>query len=749
MSNSNSKTNNSNSITDRCWLSMTALEVDNFFIEHYVNTLGRHERGLKFIGKHLGLSPGQAVEQRIGFSDRTIGKEIPSHQTGAGRQFRVHLQSWGWYNRNGHEALRGCVTVPQFDRWGKVIRIHGFKINKNANCTGEIVIPIGTTADDQQPSRSQPRPHRIPPRPVAANEKPIDTHSSNLDGPTSGERANENVASNKDVASNKGSADAASELTIETSGDIIFRRDDRRYRVRGLEKNMSLCQLKVNLMASRHAGQLDELVHLDTLDLVKARARTSFIKATANELYVATDIIKKDIGQLLLQLETVVQQQIEAAQKPENRIVPLTQTETDNALTLLRGPNLLRRIVTDMETCGMVGEETNKLVGYLAAVSRLLERPLAIVIQSSSSAGKTSLMDGVLAMMPPEEQLRFSGMTGQSLFYLDADAIQHKTLAISEEEGIAEATYALKLLQSEGELRHATVGKSVDGRTVMQTHHVKGPAQIFLTSTAMEIDEELLNRCLVLTINETRQQTDAIQQLQRTARTAAGHQTQLLTNELRSLHQNAQRLLRPVRIYNPYATQLTFANDKTRLRRDHQKYLTLIETITLLHQHQRPIQTETDDGINGRVVEYLNVTRDDIRIANDLAAEVLGRSLDELAPQTRNLLLRLHEFVQTMVQQTNVRASEVRFTRRDVRESIAWSDFQVRTHLTKLVDLEYVLAHRGKNGQRYVYELLYSGEGREGEPFLMGLTDPSKLKEPATPASAQTPSIENTTLSPA
>jgi hypothetical protein len=164
--------------------------------------------------------------------------------------------------------------------------------------------------------------------------------------------------------------------------------------------------------------------------------------------------------------------------------------------------------------------------------------------------------------------------------------------------------------------------------------------------------------------------------------------------------------------------------------------------------------------MKGTVVEYLDVTRDDIRIANDLASEVLGRSLDELAPQTRNLLLLLHQFIQTTAgkttaQQTNVRASDVRFTRRDIRESIGWSDFQVRTHLRKLVDLEYVLAHRGKNGQRYVYELLYSGEGRHGEPFLRGLTDPTKLKEPtrrdSTPrdSTPQTPSIENTTPSPA
>ena len=512
-------------------------------------------------------------------------------------------------------------------------------------------------------------------------------------------------------------------LTIEEN-QIIFVRDDRRYRIRGLEKNHSLLQLKVNLMASR-----DDLVHLDTLDLVKARSRASFIKATATELFTDADTIKKDIGAMLLELETLQSDRIAGLKNPAITEVTLNDEEQREALSLLSDPNLLERIVADMEACGMVGESTNKLAGYLAATSRKLNEPLAIVIQSSSSAGKTSLMDAILAMMPSEDVQRFSGMTGQSLFYLDSDQIKHKILAISEDEGIGEATYALKLLQSEGELRHATVGRGEDGKPVTQTHHVEGPVQIFLTTTAMDIDEELVNRCLVLSVDESRNQTDAIQALQRDARTALVMQSRELTKRVRTLHQNAQRLIKPLTVYNPYAPQLTFASDKTRLRRDHQKYLTLIETIALLHQHQRTIHRNESAG---ETIEFINVERNDIAIANGLAGEILGRSLDELSPQTRNLLGKLHDYVGKHSQGNGVPRDAFRFTRRDVRESLGWRNSQLSVHLNRLVELEYVMVHRGRNGQRYVYELLYSGEGREGQPFMMGLLDPSKLKEPAT-----------------
>ena len=169
------------------------------------------------------------------------------------------------------------------------------------------------------------------------------------------------------------------------------------------------------------------------------------------------------------------------------------------------------------------GETTNKLVGYLAAVSRKLDQPLAIIIQSSSAAGKSSLMEAIFSFVPPEEQVKYSAMTGQSLFYMGETDLKHKILAIVEEEGVERASYALKLLQSEGALTIASTGKdSSTGRMVTQEYRVEGPVMIFLTTTAIRIDKELLNRCLVLSVDENREQTRAIHQFQRRRQTLAG-----------------------------------------------------------------------------------------------------------------------------------------------------------------------------------------------------------------------------------
>lgn len=511
-------------------------------------------------------------------------------------------------------------------------------------------------------------------------------------------------------------------IEVELKGDeAVARAEGRRYRVRGLAKNTSAEQLKVNILAAK-----GEQFHVDNLDLYSARLRSVFIAQAARELGESEDVIRKDVGRLLLKLEELHEEAVRKAVEPKKRAPILSEADTAAATALLKDPRLVDRILADFERCGVVGEETNKLVGYLAALSRKLDEPLAIVIQSSSAAGKSSLMEAVLAFMPEEERIKYSAMTGQSLFYVGEEDLAHKILAIVEEQGATKASYSLKLLQSEGELSIASTGKDpTTGRLVTHEYRVRGPVMIFLTTTAPEIDEELLNRCIVLTVDEEREQTRAIHKLQRERQTLEGLLARQDRTDLLRLHQNAQRLLRPLLVANPFARDLTFLDDRTRTRRDHVKYLTLIRAIALLHQHQRPVKVAERGG---RQVEYIEATVDDIALANRLAHQVLGRSLDELPPQTRRLLGMLDRFAAERTKQLKRERSDVRFTRRQVREAIGWGNTQLKIHLGRLVELEYLVVHPGDRGNSFAYELVYDGKGKEGTPFLTGLIDVETLR---------------------
>ena len=504
--------------------------------------------------------------------------------------------------------------------------------------------------------------------------------------------------------------------------EVRFAVGDRRYRIRGLSKNSSFDALKVNLLAARGEGGR---FHVDTLDLYGARQRAIYGKQAAAELGVEEDVIKADLGKVLLKLESLQDAQIREAMQPKDTAVVLTDEETVAALELLRDPRLLDRILEDFRLCGVVGEEVNKLVGYLAAVSRKLDDPLAVVIQSSSAAGKSSLMEAVLAFVPEEERVKYAAMTGQSLFYMGETNLRHKVLAVVEEEGASRASYALKILQSEGELTIASTGKDPEtGKLVTHEYRVEGPVMIFLTTTAIEIDEELLNRCLVLSVDEEREQTQAIHERQREGQSLEGMVARKAKARIMKVHRDAQRLLRTLAVVNPFARRLTFPDHRTRTRRDHTKYLGLIRTIALLHQYQRPKKTVTVDG---EVVEYVEVTVDDIAVANRLAHQVLGRSLDELSPQTRRLLLAVDAYVGRECARLGMERKDFRFTRREAREATGSSYEQLRVHLDRLVALEYAIVHRGMRGQSFVYELAYDGGGKDGGLFLNGLADVAGL----------------------
>jgi DNA primase len=731
-------------------------EVLRQVVDFYHEALKESPEALRYL-ESRGLTHPEMIEHfKLGYANRTLGYRLPATNRKAGAEMRGRLQQLGILRESGHEHFNGSIVIPIFScegsNQGDVLGMYGRKITPNLREGTPLHLYL-------------PGPHRgvfneqavRASREIILCESLIDaltfwcagfrnvTASYGVNGFTDEHREvlkNKHVwiAYDRDEAGDQAAEQLKKELgstarvlfphgmdanefalkvtpaaqsfavllnktekpppipiepEAKLAGDeITLEYDDRRYRVRGLGKNLSPELLKVNLLASRGDG-----FHVDTLDLYSARQRSAFVKQAAAETGTNEETIHKDVGRVLRKLEELQQDAIKKALEPAKPEIKITEEERREALSLLQDPHLLDRILEDFHICGIVGEETNTLVGYLAAVSRHLDSPLAVVVQSSSAAGKSSLMDAVLAFVPEEERIQFSAMTGQSLYYMGEMDLKHKVLAVVEEEGASRASYALKLLQSEGTLSIASTGKDPStGKLVTHQYKVEGPVMIFLTTTAIDLDEELLNRCLVLSVNEDREQTQAIHKLQREQQTLEGLIRRQERKEIVRRHQNAQRLLKPLYVANPYANELTFPDNRTRMRRDHVKYLTLIRVIALLHQHQRPINT-------ARGVTYIEATREDIQTADRLMKELLARSLDELPPQTRKLL----SLIEAMV----AGRAGFLFSRRDVRDHTGWGHTQLKIHLHRLEELEYLAIHHGGRGQNYVYELNWSGSETE------------------------------------
>jgi len=675
---------------------------------------------------------------RVQFPKGMDANEYAVKVTPAAKSLDLVLRRAEWMGR-GEPPERGpvvvvrspaAVGVPAAARGGEAAKKETARpASPSASPASSSPAAASAAAAPEPPSLSVPEPPAAEVSAEAGSEAPASPAAERAAAPAGPGPASSLAASREGDVSPAESPPAtllpappAAELPVSVSEqEVVIAVGDRRYRVRGLARNLSYDVMKVNLLATRAEG-----FHVDTLDLYSARQRSAFVKQASLELGLEARVVKSDVGRVLLELERLQDEQIQRAlAPPASPAVELSAAEREEALALLRDPRLVERILGAFERCGVVGEETNKLTAYLAAVSRKLERPLAVVVQSSSAAGKSVLLEAVLDFVPPEERVSYSAMTGQSLFYMGEADLKHKVLAVAEEEGAERASYALKLLQSEGELTIASTGKDPQtGRLVTHEYRVEGPVAILLTTTAIDVDEELLNRCLVLTVEESREQTRAIHRRQRERRTLGGLLAHREREAVVRRHRNAQRLVRPLAVVNPYAPALTFLDARTRTRRDHEKYLTLIESIALLHQHQRPVE-RVEHG--GREVEYIEVTVEDIALANRLAHEVLGRSLDELPPQTRRLLEELDRLVGAECERQGIEREDLRFTRRWVREAVGWGDTQLKVHLGRLVELEHVLVHPAGHAQRHVYELVYRGEGEDGRPVLPGLIDVERL----------------------
>lgn len=515
----------------------------------------------------------------------------------------------------------------------------------------------------------------------------------------------------------------------QTETGFVVQYGERQYEVRGVEKTGLKLRLTVKAV-KRAQGEMREKFHLDTVDLNSNRSRVLFAKACAELFGEKEDLVAEDVIRLIELAEAWT-----PAAKGDKADAPkMTRTDEEEALEFLKDSSLFNRILEDFETIGLTGEEANKLTAYIAATSRKLDDPLSILIQSRSAAGKSTLQDAVISLMPPEDYIKYTRLTDQALFYKEEDSLVHKLLAIEEEHGARGASYSIRNLQSSKALSIAATGKDpVTGKLRTEEYRVRGPVSLMITTTEVELDYETSNRFVTLTIDESREMTARILAKQRERETLEGLIQKAEAERVIRRHHNAQRLLRPLAVVNPYAKYLTYPSESLRARRDQQKYLGIIRAIAFLRQYQRPVKVKDlpspEPGKEAAPREYIEVTIEDIEFANRLAGEVLGQMLDELSPPSRALLKLIREMVKARCAELKVEPHEYHFTRRDVREWVQWSDFQIKCHIKQLEELEYLYSVVGKKGKEYVYELLYTGDGEEGKPFLSGLMSVERLRE--------------------
>ena len=382
-----------------------------------------------------------------------------------------------------------------------------------------------------------------------------------------------------EVSDKAPAASSAMPISTNKDGSILLSRHGLDFSARF--QSTLLGRLRVTVKVSR-----GDAFHVDSLDLYASRARSEFAKKVEKTLSAEAVQVESALLALIVECERV--SEAEAGDVVAAQPEPMSESERREALSFLKRPDLLDEISRDIDALGYVGEDTNKRLVYLVAVSRKLDDPLSAIVMSQSGAGKSGLTEVIERLTPAEDMVLLTRLTPQSLYYVEPGFLDRKLIVVEERSGSVEADYSIRVLQSRKKLiAAAPIKDPTTGNMRTKIFTVEARAAFIEATTAGSVNHENATRCFELSMDESPAQTQRIHERQRTMRTEAGLLLRKQAEAIARKHWNAQRLLEPLPVVIPFADRLTFPSSWMRTRRDHARFLNLIEVSAFLHQHQR------------------------------------------------------------------------------------------------------------------------------------------------------------------
>jgi DNA primase len=442
----------------------------------------------------------------------------------------------------------------------------------------------------------------------------------------------------------------------------------------GKVKPTGLDKLKVTMKFSREE---DSYPYRKSIDLYHHDQTENLIREVADHFVLPITEVRKCIGQLTNELEGYRIDMI------DDKIVSakiLSPEEKKQAEKYLSSPDLMKRIQQDIGKTGIVGEEINRLLAYVAATSRKLHNPLHLYSMGSTGTGKTYLQNKIASLIPSEDKIQLTSLTDASLYYFTKEELDGKLLCI-EDLGLVsqDGLYMIRELQTSKRLTRTLVDKSESGESRAVRKTVVATIGVFATTTKVALYEDNVNRVLVINPDTSITQQQAISEYMKLK--AAGKINEDEEERYKLLLQDIQRVLVPIKVINPFATSLTLPATITSPLRTMNIYLGLIEAITFLNQYSRDVKTGKDGS------KYIESTTEDIEWANKLFLDTLLAKSDDLSPAVRSFLEELKKRI----------GKSESFTVKELKPNFNISTATIVRYLRELLHKEYISA----NGNRY------------------------------------------------
>lgn len=427
------------------------------------------------------------------------------------------------------------------------------------------------------------------------------------------------------------------------------------------------------------------------IDLYNDNQVEKLVRKVAERIEIGTSIVRRILQELTNELETYRLSQLDQEDANEFTIRELTSKELRAAEAFLKKDNLLQATNDLIGNSGVIGEETNRLLMYIIFTSRKSSNPLHCISLGSSGTGKTHLQSKVAELMPEHDIVDMTVLSENAFYYFNRTELQHKLILIEDMDGAENALYPLRELQSKRSITKRVSHKDRNGNTKTIKLTVEGPVCVAGCTTQESLYEDNSNRSFLLYIDESHEQDEKIMQYQR--KLSAGNVNIETEIKSKKLLQNAQHLLKKIRVVNPFAEHLQLPQSVFKPRRTNSHYLQFIEAVTFYKQYQRERKYDETTG-----EEYIETTIEDIREANQLLQEVLLRKSDMITGACRNYLESLKAYLKTNKQTT--------FTNAEIRRNLRIKGTTLRRYHTQLTQDNYIKKTTNNKYKGYIYEIV-------------------------------------------
>jgi len=428
------------------------------------------------------------------------------------------------------------------------------------------------------------------------------------------------------------------------------------------------------------------------IDLYNDNQVEKFTRKIAERLEIGTSVVRRTLQELTKELENyrfLLIDQYEQLHQPYFK--ELTGTEEKEAIKFLKQNDLLKKTNELIGQSGVIGEEHNRQTMFLIFTSRKTNNPLHCISLGSSGVGKTHLQSKVSELMPEEDKVEITVLSANAFYYFNRTELQHKLILIEDLDGAESVLYPLRELQTKKRITKTVVHKDTKGTTRTIHLTVEGPVSVAGCTTQEHIYEDNSNRSFLLYINESAEQDQKIMDYQRLI--SAGKVNQDQEYKTKELLKNVQRLLKPIKVINPYAEYLELPKSVFKPRRTNSHYLQFIEVITFYKQYQREKQYDKETG-----EMYIETTIEDIQEANELITDVLLRKSDTITGATRNHLERLKDYLKEQNQTT--------FTNAEIRRNLRIKESTLRNYNNQLLLEDYIKRIKKAKTKSYCFEVV-------------------------------------------